>query len=161
MVNSDVRLYWSKSEGRKEVNFNNTPFSVKETRVLDCQFGQKYYKQKPKQGKKMWLQGTRKKGCMAHIEVKTFTLYPQYAIKDDEKKHNSKWKLRCLKEENNSSPDVKLPISGLPFTAGHLEIAHSSTGDHYDSVVPYSEHSSPLQSPAITQRLVASIDLIS
>ena len=71
---------------------------MKETRVLDCQFGQKYYKQKPKQGK-MWLQGTRKKGCMAHIEVKTFTLYPQYAISDDEKKSISKCKLRCLKEE--------------------------------------------------------------
>ena len=48
-----------------------TPFSVNETRMLDCQFGQKYYKQKPKQGKKMWLQGTRNMGCMAHIEVKT------------------------------------------------------------------------------------------
>ena len=48
-----------------------TPFSVNETRMLDCQFGQKYYKQKPKQGKKMWLQGTRNMGCMTHIEVKT------------------------------------------------------------------------------------------
>ena len=66
-----------------------TRFSVTETRLLDCQFGQKYYKQKPKQGK-MWLQGTRKKGCMAHIEVITFTLYPQYAISEDEKKSVSK-----------------------------------------------------------------------
>lgn len=68
---------------------------------------------------------------------------------------------RFAPSTHNSSPDVKLSLSGLPFTAGHLEIAHSSTGDHYDSVVPYSEHSSPLQAPAITQRLVASIDLIS
>ena len=98
-VNSDVRLYWSKSEGRREISFNDTPFSVKETKVLDCQFGHKYYKQKPKQGEKMWLQGTRKKGCMAHIEVKTFTLYPHYAISEHEKKGLSKWKLRCLKEE--------------------------------------------------------------
>ena len=72
---------------------------MKESRVLDCQFGHKYYKQKPKQGKKMWLQGTRKKGCMAHIEVKTFTLYPHYAISEGEKEGLSKWKLRCLKEE--------------------------------------------------------------
>ena len=49
---------------------------------------------------------------------------------------------------HNSSPAVTLPLSGLPFTVGHLEIAHSSTGDHYDSVVPYSEHSSPLSAPA-------------
>ena len=53
------------------------PFSVNETRMLDCQFGQKYYKQKQKQGKKMWLQGTRKMGCMAHIEVKTFMLHTE------------------------------------------------------------------------------------
>ena len=119
MVNSDVRLYWSKSEGRKEVNFNNTPFSVKETRVLDCQFGQKYYKQKPKQGKKMWLQGTRKKGCMAHIEVKTFTLYPQYAIKDDEKKHNSKCKLRYLKEEKMKELQNMLHAHKEAWKLGH------------------------------------------
>ena len=52
-TSTDVRLYWCKSEGRKEISFNDTPFSVNETRMLDCQFGQKYYKQKPKQGKKM------------------------------------------------------------------------------------------------------------
>ena len=83
---TDVRLYWCKSEGRKEISFNDTPFSVNETRMLDCQFGQKYYKQKPKQRKKMWLQGTRKMGCMAHIEVKIFTLYTEYAISQEKKR---------------------------------------------------------------------------
>ena len=80
-----------------KIDFNDTPFSVKESRVLDCQFGHKYYKQEPKQGK-MWLQGTRKKGCMAHIEIKTFTLYPHCAISEGEKQGLPKWKLRCLKE---------------------------------------------------------------
>ena len=37
-------------------------------------------------GKKIWLQGTRKMGCMAHIEVKTFTLYLEYAISESERK---------------------------------------------------------------------------
>ena len=45
---------------------------------------------------------------------------------------------------HNSSSAVKLSRSSLPFTGDHIEIAHSSTGDHYDSVVPYSEHLSPL-----------------
>ena len=36
---------------------------------------------------------------MAHIEVKTFTLYPEYAISEGEKEGLSKWKLRCIKEE--------------------------------------------------------------
>ena len=68
---------------------------------------------------------------------------------------------RFTPSTHTRSPNVTLPLSGLPFTVDHLEIAHSSTGDHYDSVVPYSEHSSPLQAPVITPRLVASIDLIS
>lgn len=94
-----TRLYWQKCEGGKMISFNDIPFSVCETILFDCQFGQKYYKQKPKQGKKVWLQGTRKVGCMAHIEVKSFKLYPEYAISCGEKGGLSQWKLRCLKEE--------------------------------------------------------------
>ena len=90
---SDVQLYWHKSEGKKEINFNDIPFSVNEMKVLDCQFGEKYYKEKLKQGKKVWLQGTRKMGCMAHIEVKGFTLYPEYGINQCEKVGLSKWKV--------------------------------------------------------------------
>ena len=51
-VSDDVSLDRSKSEGRKEIRFNNMPFSVKETNVLDCRFGHKHYKQKLKQGKR-------------------------------------------------------------------------------------------------------------
>ena len=47
----------------------------------------------------MWLQGTREMGCMAHVEVKAYTLYPQYAVSEGEKEGISTWKLRCLKEE--------------------------------------------------------------
>ena len=61
---------------------------------------------------------------------------------------------------NNSSSNIALPSSGLPFTVDHLEIAHSSTRDHYDSIVPYRDQAPPLQAPVITPRLVASIDLI-
>ena len=78
----------------KEINFNDIPFSVNEMKVLDCQFWEKYYKEKPKQGKKVWLQGTRKMGCMARIEVKGFTLYPEYGINQCEKVGLSKWKVQ-------------------------------------------------------------------
>ena len=54
----------------------------------------------------------------------------------------------------------QLSLQGtLPFTIDHLEIAHSRIGDHYDSVVPYSKNSLPLQAPKITPRVVASINL--
>ena len=61
-VNSykQVRLYWSKTEGRKLLEFDGVPFSVEDVRTLDCQFGEKYYKQKKPLGKRLWLQGTRK-----------------------------------------------------------------------------------------------------
>ena len=38
--------------GKKEINFNDIPFSVNEMKVLDCQFVEKYYKEKPKQRKR-------------------------------------------------------------------------------------------------------------
>ena len=68
-----------------------------ESRILDCQFGPHYYKQKPTAGKKLWLQSTRKIGCQAHVEVKGFVLYPEFSISEVENLSN--WKLRCLQEE--------------------------------------------------------------
>ena len=46
----DLRLYWKKAQGSRTIHFNYTPFSVKESRVLDCQFGPHYFKQKPTKG---------------------------------------------------------------------------------------------------------------
>ena len=94
-----IRIYWQKKEGCKTIEFNNIPFSVAEEKLLDCQFGPKYFKQKPVQGKRLWLQSTRKIGCNAHVEVKAFTLYPEFAITQGEREGLSKWKLRCLQEE--------------------------------------------------------------
>ena len=71
-----------------------------ETKLLDCQFGPKYFKEKPVQGKRLWLQGTRKIGCKAHVEVKAFNLYPEYAVTKRETDGLSNWKLRCLQEED-------------------------------------------------------------
>ena len=65
--------------------------------------------------------------------------------------------------KKNSPPDVALPFSlpfSLPFTVGHIEIAHSTTRDHYDSIVPCKENSLRLQAPIITPRVVASISLV-
>jgi len=63
------RLCWHKTEGRKDVRFGET----------------KYFKQRPLKGKCLRLQGTRKIECQAHVEVKPFTLYPDFAASKDEK----------------------------------------------------------------------------
>ena len=82
------------------LEFDGTPFSVGDVRTLDCQFGEKYYKQKKPLGKRLWLQGTRKLGCAAHIQIKSFVLYPEYAVIPSETV--SKWKLQCLHQEKLS-----------------------------------------------------------
>ena len=64
--------------------------------MLNCQFGPKYFKKKPVKGKKLWLQSSRKVGCEARVEVKTFVLYPEFSIGKREWDGLSKWKLRAL-----------------------------------------------------------------
>ena len=46
---------------------------------MDCQFGSHYYKDKST-GKRTCLQGTRKRGCAAHIEVHVVSLFPEYKL---------------------------------------------------------------------------------
>lgn len=94
-LQKDVHLYWSKSEGRKVIEFNGVPFCVARSTFYDCQFGQHYYKQKPKIGKKVWLQGTIKIGCAEHIE---YMLFPEYTLSTTDDDSLSKWKLCCHKK---------------------------------------------------------------
>ena len=70
-----------------------------DSKVLDCQFGAKYFKQWPLKGKCLGLQGTRRIECQAHVEVKSFTLYPDFAVSKDEKEGLSMQRLQCLQEE--------------------------------------------------------------
>ena len=49
-----------RSEGRKEIDFGDVPFALTNAKLYDCQFGVKYFKQRPVQGKRLWLQGSRR-----------------------------------------------------------------------------------------------------
>ena len=63
------------------MEFNNTPFIVAETRKLDCQFGEHYFKERVRKNtKRIILQGTRKIGCLAKVIVKQLNLFPEYSI---------------------------------------------------------------------------------
>ena len=67
--------------GSQQVEFNNTPFIVTETRKLDCQFGEHYFKERVRKNtKRIILQGTRKIGCLAKVIVKQLNLFPEYSI---------------------------------------------------------------------------------
>ena len=96
------RIFWRKKEGSKDVSFDNTPFIVSEEKKMDCQYGKHYFKERqPKQcqKKRLCLQGSRKIGCHAHIEIKGYTLYPEYALQSDSEAH-TEGATRKLKEEN-------------------------------------------------------------
>lgn len=69
---------------------------------MDCQYGKHYFRERqPKQCQKrrLCLQGSRKIGCHAHIEIKGYTLYPEYALLNDSKAQ-TEGAIRKLREEN-------------------------------------------------------------
>ena len=66
------------------MEFNNTPLIVTETRKLDCQFGEHYFKERVRKNtRRIILQGTCKIGCFAKVIVKQLNLFPEYSISDN------------------------------------------------------------------------------
>ncbi len=67
----------------------------------------------------------------AHVEVKSFTLYPDFAVSKGEKEGLSKWKLRCLQKQRIKSLKIELakgqPVKSLTryFISLPSEEAHS------------------------------------
>ena len=83
------------------MEFGYTPFTVGDSQHLECQYGPQYYKSKQKKGKQLRLQSTRKIGCPAHVVVKCYTLFPEYAIHSDDIEGKSKYKEQTLKKLQN------------------------------------------------------------
>ncbi len=111
------------------MQLDNTPFTIVETRRLECQFGQRYYKEKPQKSSRLKLQGSRKIGCHAHIEVKKCTVYPDYRVTEEEMKRLT---LRTLREKKMNT--LKLQLSKNPsavatkvmyFVSMPMEEAHT------------------------------------
>ena len=159
--NKQFRLYWKKSEGRKEIDFGDVPFAVTDAKLYDCQFGVKYFKQRPVQGKRLWLQGSRKVGCAAHVEVKSFVLYPEYAVSTAEKEGLSKWKLRCLYEEKmkqlklDLATDKTVKVEHRHFVSLLCEEANS--GHPTGEAAGYSQKLNPFISQKISEMVSCGI----
>ena len=95
----ESRIFWSYKRGSTTVEFEITPFIVGDSQHLQCQFGPHYYTPKPKKGKHLCLQSTRKIGCPAHIVIKQYTLFPEYTIQKVDTEGKSKRYIRYLKEQ--------------------------------------------------------------
>ncbi len=74
------------------MKLDSIPFCIAETRQLDCQFGHHYFKEKAHKSSRVLVQGSRKKGCHAHIVVKKCIAYPDYKVEPQTK--------LCLRTEN-------------------------------------------------------------
>ena len=88
------------------VSFENTPFVRKETR--ECQFGPHYFKKRERTSSLIYLQGTRKLGCHAHIDICEYRLYPEYAFSATETKCLKSKQLRQLWESKLYAPKQAL-----------------------------------------------------
>ncbi len=95
------------------MELNNTPFCIAETRQLDCQFGPQYYKDKQRKSSRVLIQGSRKKGCHAHIMIKKCVVYPEYKVE-----LQGKAALRTLRERRMS--ELKADLSAEKCVATRI-----------------------------------------
>ena len=66
---------------------------------MECQYGVQYKKSKfTSESTKVYLQGSRKKGCLAHIIIMQFILYPEFHVHSLLSPNISQNKVRDIKE---------------------------------------------------------------
>ena len=126
---------------------------------MDCQYGHHYFRKHDSKGKRLCLQGTRKIGCHATIRIKTFILYPEYAIGDVSGKSARQIKLlqenqlellRKAIAEGDDICKVSKYFVSLPSEAAHSGHPTGSSGG-------YAQRIHPLLSDKISQLVAAGI----
>ena len=105
---------WSQSSGGHTTEFSNTPFRLIEKKTLDCQFGKQYCKDKPRKSTRTMIQGSRKLDCPAHITIKVYEIFPEYAIPETKVSCNSKKAIKVLKEQKMKQ--LKLALTNRECT---------------------------------------------
>ena len=127
--------------------FNGIPFSIREKRILDCQYGLKYYKGREFTGERLCLQGTMKQGCSAHIH--TYIPYPVSSYTKPRSKMKE-WKVKkeVLQELRKAIEDGDgNGISTNSASFSHSENSYSCFGGYgwsFRSAVPPQTLCSPL-----------------
>ena len=110
-------MFWSHTVGHYTVNWDSTPFSIGEKRLLHCQYGKQYFKPHQPTTDRIKLQSTRKIGCSASLHIRKFIFYPEYSVHSElsskslTKKQERKVKeaaLQQLKDKlTNSASEVR------------------------------------------------------
>lgn len=103
-------------------------------RILHCQYGEHYFKAHNRTSDRLKLQSTRKIGCKAHVEVKSFTLYPDYCIKSELISAASEKQKRRLKESTLSRLRAALSQTDqIPRTSTMYFISLPSAEAHHST----------------------------
>ena len=155
------KFFINKKEGECKINFDGIPFSIEEEKILDCQYGKHYYKEKSAgNSKRQRFQGTKKIGCQAKIKIKTFHLYPEYRITVDENKtHKERQQIQnstleslrtvLQKQTSGVQVEIKYWIS--------LPSAHAQTGHPVGNEAGFSQRIHPLLASKITEMVISGI----
>ena len=98
LQNKSPRLFWTLNNGHL-VCFDNTPFRMVSKKTLNCQFGHHYYKEKILKPSRLQLQGTRKLGCPAHINIFEYEVFTDYKASFSDLSKKSKMKQKKEKME--------------------------------------------------------------
>ena len=123
------KLFWKYGGMEK----NNTPFSIVETKQLDCHFGPHYYHERKPKSHRVCLQGTRKIGCNAHIIIKKCKLFPEFEALPTEKSTSlriiKEMTMKKLKQKLTEAPETVQTVT-MYYVSLPLEEAHHghSTG---------------------------------
>ena len=94
-----MKLFWTHTVECHSIELKNTPFSIGEKRLLHCQKGVHYFKPHQPTSKYIKLQGTRKTGCTASVQIRKFLFYPEYSVDFQLSKDLTKKQQRKVKEE--------------------------------------------------------------
>ena len=119
--NKVQRFFWNKMEGGRVVHFGDVPFTVQEDRILDS------LEIAISRAKSLRV---RKMGCHAHVQYKTYTLYPEYAIREKDAVGLTKWALTTLRMQ-------KLDQLRTALQNGHVREEHK----HFVSLPTVEAHS--------------------
>ena len=65
---------------------------------MHCQYGDHYFKKKERKSSRVCIQVTRKIGCQAPVEIREYTLYPEYSV--NVTKTLSSWKKKRTTRES-------------------------------------------------------------
>lgn len=111
------------------VSIENSPFQLVRKETRECQFGPHYFKRRKRTSSRVYIQGTRKHGCPAVINICEYKFYPQYALSEEEAKLTGKnlrlareKKLKNLKDALNCGDTVQVKpkyFVSLPTSDSH------------------------------------------